>query len=83
LEEEAYFWQAQQLWLTRTVMSAAIFAIILPLVVLYYPKATPSPVKTAYSAARISICLMGTGALMIGLALTQPVLIAGTLGFPS
>jgi hypothetical protein len=64
-------------------MSATIFAIILPLVVLYYPKATsPTPIKTAYSTARISICLMGTGALMIGLALTQPVLISGTLGFP-
>jgi hypothetical protein len=61
----------------RTAMSTVIFALILPLVVLIYPQATYSPTKIASSAARVSICLMGLGALMIGLALTEPVLIAG------
>jgi hypothetical protein len=64
-------------------MSVVILAAILPAIVLLCSQKPNAPlIKITYTAAKISICLMGTGALVIGLALTEPVLIAGMLPLP-
>lgn len=74
--------QASDLWLVRTVMSLGIFAALLPLLVILLTKCTlalPSTI-TLYTG-KVSIILLTTGALLIGLAQSQPVLVSGKLEY--
>ncbi|KAI1154177.1 hypothetical protein F4825DRAFT_412822 [Nemania diffusa] len=69
---------ASYLWAVRTVMSLAIFAVILPLAVILLNKYTSlvSSTITLYTA-KASIVLLAIGALLIGLAQSKPVLVSG------
>ncbi|KAI3316734.1 hypothetical protein HD806DRAFT_527656 [Xylariaceae sp. AK1471] len=71
---------ANYLWLVRTVMSLVIFAVVLPLVVILLPRCTSRlPSTITLSAAKISVVLLAIGALLIGVAQSEPVLISGLL----
>ncbi|KAI0448387.1 hypothetical protein F5B21DRAFT_497660 [Xylaria acuta] len=69
---------ASYLWLVRIVMSLVIFIVALPLVVAVLAKYTPNtPDAINLYMAKISVILLTTGALLIGLARSKPVLISG------
>ncbi|PVH84337.1 hypothetical protein DL98DRAFT_85772 [Cadophora sp. DSE1049] len=69
--------QASQLWLMRTAIAVAVFAAILPLAVFIQLRRNDnSPSKASLLASKASISIMGTGALMIGLARTGSFLVA-------
>ncbi|KAI1357220.1 hypothetical protein F5Y08DRAFT_324781 [Xylaria arbuscula] len=69
---------ANCLWLVRTIMSLVIFSAVLPLSVILWCK---GPFRLSSSlnlyVAKISIVLLASGAILIGMALTETVLIAG------
>ncbi|TRX91122.1 hypothetical protein FHL15_007910 [Xylaria flabelliformis] len=69
---------ASYLWSVRTVMSLVIFVVFLPLVVVVLTKYTPWPLNAInLYTAKISVILLTTGALLIGLARSKPVLVSG------
>ncbi|KAI1754227.1 hypothetical protein F4782DRAFT_493683 [Xylaria castorea] len=69
---------ASYLWFVRTVMSLIIFIVFLPLVVIVLAKYTPwQPKAVNLYAAKISAVFLTTGALLIGLAQSKPVLVSG------
>ncbi|RYC63532.1 hypothetical protein CHU98_g2666 [Xylaria longipes] len=62
----------------RIVMSLVIFIVVLPLVVIVLAKYTSSsPNAINLMTAEVGVILLTTGALLIGLAQTKPVLISG------
>ncbi|KAI0857417.1 hypothetical protein F4860DRAFT_489578 [Xylaria cubensis] len=69
---------ASYLWSVRTVMSLVIFVVFLPLIVVVLTKYTPWPLNAInLYTAKISVILLTTGALLIGLARSKPVLVSG------
>ncbi|KAI1739707.1 hypothetical protein F4680DRAFT_448703 [Xylaria scruposa] len=69
---------ASHLWSVRTVMSLVIFVVFLPLVVVVLVEYTPWPPNAInLYTAKISVILLTTGALLIGLARSKPVLVSG------
>ncbi|KAI8951733.1 hypothetical protein F4801DRAFT_544156 [Xylaria longipes] len=69
---------ASYLWHVRIVMSLVIFIVVLPLVVIVLAKYTSSsPNAINLMTAEVGVILLTTGALLIGLAQTKPVLISG------
>ncbi|KAI1194637.1 hypothetical protein F5X97DRAFT_327320 [Nemania serpens] len=72
--------EASGLWLVRTVMSLGIFAVLLPLAVILLIKYTSAlPSTIGLYTGKVSIVLLAIGALLIGLARSQPVLVLGLL----
>ncbi|KAI0808811.1 hypothetical protein GGR55DRAFT_185902 [Xylaria sp. FL0064] len=70
--------KASYLWLTRTVMSLVIFSTLLPLAVIFWSKTMPEePDIMNLFIAKISIFLLALGAVLIGVAQSRPVLMAG------
>ncbi|KAI3338074.1 hypothetical protein F4824DRAFT_461073 [Ustulina deusta] len=71
---------ANYLWLIRTLMSLVIFSAVLPLVVIRWSK---SPLRLPSTMnlyiAKISIVLLAVGAVLIGVARSKPVLMAGLI----
>lgn len=60
--------EAEALWLLRSVMSVAIFGIILPGIVLYTAPRISYPNSINLHSARISVLFISIGAFMIGLS---------------
>jgi hypothetical protein len=52
----------------RTIMSVALFGVIMPLLVLKSPLQSSALPNFTLKAGKISIILMGLGALLIGLS---------------
>lgn len=61
-------------------MSLGIFAVLLPLAVILFTKYTPAlPCSITLYTGKVSIILLTIGALLIGLARSQPLLVSGEL----